>query len=331
MNDLIALRPVEANDAAALMAFYNGLTPATIHTFRPLREKTTITVCEEIIKANLTTPRQRFDLGAWLGATMIGWAFLDGLDGSRPHFGLGIADEYQRQGLGSALLDELLHWAQGQKIAEIELMVVNDNAHAIYLYTSRGFTIYLEEYDEIDGLTYLYMRVVLTDELPLHIQGWSPSYPRWAHLQAAADGVGQTKWINVCFSWHRSNHLLVALKGGTIVGFLRLVTQYIGADEELPPTELAGQPLLEAKVMAFAVVESHRRQGIGRVLQEAALCLAKELGCYQLRSHSSGDKTANHQLKLTMGFALHRIVRGEDRQGGYFIMPLQSRCARKDQ
>ncbi len=167
--------------------------------------------------------------------------------------------------------------------------------------------------------------------LPLCIQGWTPDHPRWAHLQAAADGVGQTKWVNVCFAWHQSSHLLVALKGGTIVGFLRLVTQYIGADEELPLTELAGQPLLEAKVMAFAVVESHRRQGIGRALQEAALRLAKELGCYQLRSHSSGDKRANHQLKLAMGFVLHRIVRGEDRQGGYFIMPLRTQFVEKDE
>ena len=50
--------------------------------------------------------------------------------------------------------------------------------------------------------------------------------------------------------------------------------------------------------------------------------LAQRLGCYQLRSHSSGDNTANHQLKLAMGFALHRIERGDDQRGAYFIMPL---------
>jgi GNAT superfamily N-acetyltransferase len=75
-------------------------------------------------------------------------------------------------------------------------------------------------------------------------------------------------------------------------------------------------------VMAFAVVETHRRQGIGRALQTEALRLAQRLGCHQLRSHSSGSNVANHQLKLAMGFAIHRIVRGDDHQGAYFTKPL---------
>ena len=53
--------------------------------------------------------------------------------------------------------------------------------------------------------------------------------------------------------------------------------------------------------------------------------LARQLGCYQLRSYSSGDKEANHRLKIAMGFAMHRTVRGNDQQGAYFVMPLQ--CA----
>ena len=159
---------------------------------------------------------------------------------------------------------------------------------------------------------------------PLRIEAWSSAHPRWAQLHAVTAALGQTKWATIHFDWHQSHHWLVALKGGSIVGFLHLVTQAIGADDELPPTLLHGQPLLEGKVMAFAVVEAYRRQGIGRALQLAALRLAKERNCYQLRSYSSGDKVANHQLKLALGFALHRTVRGEDQQGGYFIMPLQS-------
>ncbi|MCB0062270.1 MAG: GNAT family N-acetyltransferase [Caldilineaceae bacterium] len=166
--------------------------------------------------------------------------------------------------------------------------------------------------------------------LPLCIEEWPLNHPRMWQLQQVTDALNQTKWVTVRFDWHHSSHLLVATKGGRIVGFLRLVTQPIGSDEELPATLLRGEPLLEAKVMAFAVVESHRRQGIGWALQEAALRLARELGCYQLRSYSSGDKTANHQLKLAMGFALHRTVRGEDREGGYFIMPLQAQFSGKE-
>lgn len=318
----ITLRPLVAGDAPALLAFYNGLSNTTIRTFRPLREKTTLSHCEKVIQANLCEPPQRHDLAAWHETVMVGWASLDKLNHPRPHLGLGIADVYQGRGLGGALLDELLQWAQGRGIDTIELMVVNDNAHAIHLYSSRGFTITKEAYDDVDKLTYLYMNLCLDGPLPVHIQAWPPNHPRWAQLKLITDALEQTRWVQVRFDWHLESHLLVATKGGRIVGFLRLVTQPIGSDDELPPTQLHGKSLIEAKVMAFAVVESERRQGVGRSLQLAALRMARELGCYQLRSHSSGDKTANHQLKLAMGFALHRIVRGEDHLGGYFIMPL---------
>lgn len=318
------IHPLWRDDAPALLAFYNGLSRATLHTFRPLRGETTLTICEEIIRDNVAVPRKRYDLGVWDETRLVGWAFLAELGKPQIGLGLGMADAYQRRGLGSALLDALLQWAQEQAIPEIELMVEETNSHAIHLYSSRGFTVYDKAYDEIDELTYFYMRLHLEGELPLRVQEWSPDHPRLWQLQEVTDALHQTKWVQVCYDWHHSSRLLVATKCGKIVGFLRLVTQQIGSDEELPATILHGEPLLEAKVMAFGVVESHRRQGIGRALQEAALGLARKLGCYQLRSYSSGDKTANHQLKLSMGFALHRTVRGEDRKGGYFIMPLQA-------
>lgn len=157
----------------------------------------------------------------------------------------------------------------------------------------------------------------------LVIAEWDEGHPDWAHLLAVIAQMGQQDWVNARFPWHRTSHLLVATQGSIVVGFLCLVTQEIGVDDDLPPTLFQGEALIEGKVMAFGVIEAYRRQGIGRALQAAALQLAKRLGCYQLRSHSSGDNTANHQLKLAMGFALHRIERGDDHRGAYFIMPLQ--------
>jgi GNAT superfamily N-acetyltransferase len=87
---------------------------------------------------------------------------------------------------------------------------------------------------------------------------------------------------------------------------------------------LNGNPLIEAKVLAFAVIVNYRRQGIGRALQTAALQDAAKRSCYQLRSHSSGKNDANHQLKLSMGFGIHPIIRGEDKRGAYFVMPLRA-------
>ncbi len=81
-------------------------------------------------------------------------------------------------------------------------------------------------------------------------------------------------------------------------------------------------PLLEAKILAFGVLPAYRRRGIGRALQEAALSEAVRLGCYQVRSYSGGNNGENHRLKLAMGFGVHAVIRGEDREGVYFILPL---------
>jgi GNAT superfamily N-acetyltransferase len=82
-------------------------------------------------------------------------------------------------------------------------------------------------------------------------------------------------------------------------------------------------PVTEAKILAFGVDSTHQRQGIGRALQEAALHVARTLGCYQVRSYSGGSNEANHHLKLSMGFGVHPVVRGTDTRGVYFVMPLK--------
>ena len=152
------LRQLQAGDAPALLAFYNGLSPATIRTFRPLREKTTLAVCEEIVAANQNRLGQRLDWVAWHVDAIVGWVFIYKLDRAQPELGLGITDAFQGQGLGRALLDQLLRLAAQRALATVYLIVVNDNQRAIQLYHSRGFVTYDEQVDEIDQLTYLYMK-----------------------------------------------------------------------------------------------------------------------------------------------------------------------------
>jgi GNAT superfamily N-acetyltransferase len=156
----------------------------------------------------------------------------------------------------------------------------------------------------------------------LTIEEWELTHPRWGEILQFVEGQAQSQWVAFHADWHRSSHMLVAQHGTQLVGFLRFVTQIIGTDAEHDPITCDGKSLTEAKVLAFGVDSIHQRQGIGRALQEAALRLARTLGCYQLRSHSSGSHTANHQLKLRMGFAVHPVVRGDDTGGVYFIMPL---------
>ncbi len=155
------MRSLGWEDAEALLTFYNGLSPAAIRTFRPLGDQTALPVCQAIVADQWIDHGSRFDVVAWHGTTMVGWAFLFRLDGDKPELGLGVADAFQGQGIGSALLDHLLGWARQQAMPNVYLIVVTDNHRAITLYHSRGFVIYAEQFDEKDQLPYFHMVVSL--------------------------------------------------------------------------------------------------------------------------------------------------------------------------
>ncbi|HSL44265.1 MAG TPA: GNAT family N-acetyltransferase [Anaerolineales bacterium] len=155
------------------------------------------------------------------------------------------------------------------------------------------------------------------------VEEWDTHHPYFPALIDFIQSQGQTDWVTFTADWHRSSHLLVARRGDTLVGFLRFVVQPIGPDADCPPVQFQGDELLEAKVLAFAVDKPCQGKGIGRQLQEALIPRAQALGCYQIRSHSGGDHPANHHLKLSLGYTLHPIVRGDDRLGAYFILPLR--------
>ncbi|HSL30977.1 MAG TPA: GNAT family N-acetyltransferase [Anaerolineales bacterium] len=154
------------------------------------------------------------------------------------------------------------------------------------------------------------------------IEEWEPGHPYWQRLLNFATELNQIDSLNFRAEWHASSHILVTFHGEEIVGFLRFVIQEIGPDADCQPVQWQGETLREAKVLAFGVSAVWRQQGIGRMLQKALEQRARAMGCYQIRSHSRGENPANHQLKLSLGYGIHPIIRGEDRRGVYFILPL---------
>jgi hypothetical protein len=76
-------------------------------------------------------------------------------------------------------------------------------------------------------------------------------------------------------------------------------------------------------VQTFHVNETNRRSGLGERLQQHALTVTRDLGCYQMRSWSSLDRDANYLLKLKLGFAAHPAVykteSGLEVSGIYFV------------
>jgi len=111
--------------------------------------------CTKIVRDNLAEP-SKFDLVAVCEAQIVGWGFLWSLTSDKPVFGLGIADAYQGQGLGSQLIDRVMDAAREQGLCHVYLTVVQDNHVAYHLYTSRGFVRY-DERTEDDGLDYYCM------------------------------------------------------------------------------------------------------------------------------------------------------------------------------
>lgn len=162
----------------------------------------------------------------------------------------------------------------------------------------------------------------LPSDLAVSTERWPSDHPRVGELYNVAEAQQQTRYLTIEAEWHRSSHVLVALHKAAIVGFLRFVVQEIGPDNEQPSVYLGGVALTEAKILAFGVIEPARDRGVGRMLQEAAVKWARELGCHQVRSQSDGWREANHHLKLSMGFAVHPIIRKDDDRSVYFIMPL---------
>jgi GNAT superfamily N-acetyltransferase len=158
----------------------------------------------------------------------------------------------------------------------------------------------------------------------IKIERWDSRHDRWSELMGLK-GIENLVLELKMECWHQGIYTLVALYGEAIVGVLRFWTQEIGIDEDKPPFVVDGKPAVEAKVIAFHVLEEHRRQGIGRDLQLAAVRWARELGCYQVRSRSAYNRRGNHSLKASLGFG---ISPGRNTTDGavdtaYFVLPLR--------
>lgn len=91
-ESLPRVRSIAERDAAALQAFYNGLSATSIRTFRPLGLRTSLEVCQQIVAENVAARASRFDLVAWEDGAIVGWSFIAGLTSNRPNLGIGVAD-----------------------------------------------------------------------------------------------------------------------------------------------------------------------------------------------------------------------------------------------
>ena len=165
-----------------------------------------------------------------------------------------------------------------------------------------------------------------SEKRPFSLQELAEDHPRWPDFVRCLEETvpEQAPFVLGDYARHLPRYLSVAFQDDQVVGFLRFGIQPVGAEEQCPPLVLNGVTLTEAKIHAFAVHPEHRGQGIGTALQREAIRRARELGCYQLASHSGyGPETsASHHVKLSLGFSALPETHG-DQQSIRFLMPLQ--------
>jgi len=152
------LRPLRGDEAPALQAFYNSLSPATRRLFRPIGWNATLPTCAAICEA--TAGSARHDLVLDAGGRLVGWAFLTRLDSASAHLGIGLAEPYVGRGLGRRLMEALIAHARDRGLQSIDLCHVTDNARAHRLYEALGFRT-TATHTGSDGQPYVRMRLPL--------------------------------------------------------------------------------------------------------------------------------------------------------------------------
>ena len=143
----VVLRPLGPADAEMLQSFVRSLSPAS----RRLRFQTGLNELYPALLAQLTRVDHRehaaFAAVIYEGgiATMIGEARYapSGERDGASEFAMAVADAWQHQGLGSALIDKLLRHARNSGIRLIHGDVLQENAGMLRLARRLGFRLRL--------------------------------------------------------------------------------------------------------------------------------------------------------------------------------------------
>lgn len=133
----LAIRARVPGDAAEIAAMHN--MPGYRYGTLRLPHHTP----DEVRKAIENPPSGYINLVAMLDGRIVGDIGLNRFPGRRAHvgsIGMGVHDDFQRRGIGRALMGEIITIADDwYNLRRLELTVFIDNAPAIALYESFGF------------------------------------------------------------------------------------------------------------------------------------------------------------------------------------------------
>jgi L-amino acid N-acyltransferase YncA len=132
------IRPASNADAAAISAFYAGLSDEAFATrfFSVNRRQALLDRLAEVPAADRGTVLVAFEPAS--SATLLGEARYQLVDASQAEFGVAVADEARRRGLGRELLRRLLAAARRQELEGLVGVIRTDNTAMLRLAQSFG-------------------------------------------------------------------------------------------------------------------------------------------------------------------------------------------------
>lgn len=156
-NEEPVIRDVTAEDALALQTFYNTLDHGARVTFRPMGWTGSHSDFQAVVNGVLDG--SRYDVVVEKDGKIHGWAFIAGIDGEFPVFGIGVSETLRGKGYGKKIMARVIDFCRRNRAKKgIDLTVVQTNDRARILYESFGFRS-TGVLDGGDGLMYYAMRL----------------------------------------------------------------------------------------------------------------------------------------------------------------------------
>ena len=140
----IIIRSTQESDAEGVLNLSRAITLENIHSLTQADElPLTIEEKKKWLKSHIENPNHLIVI-AELDNQIIG--ILDFSNGPKKRiahtgeFGMGIAKDFRRQGIGSLLLCEFIEWAKANPVIEkVNLCVHQTNSNAIAMHEKHGF------------------------------------------------------------------------------------------------------------------------------------------------------------------------------------------------
>lgn len=140
----VRVREAVKEDAPELVAYLNKIGgESDFLTFGPSEFSVSISDEEAMLEESQIT-KNKIMILALIGNTVIGCLhFAGGARARIQHigeFGVSVLRDYWNQGVGTALVQELIQWAKASNIIrKLNLRVRSDNVRAVYVYEKLGF------------------------------------------------------------------------------------------------------------------------------------------------------------------------------------------------